>query len=331
MRNIFGFGVVLAVAGLMATVSTAYGQAGAGRARGGRQHGLDRHQRRESGGERRRSRDPRGDNSPGAGPGCHGHTAGPHPERAHQHQSGLGTAGNVVNPAGTTTPTGTNYQVPGTAGNVLNQTGVMPTTPGTVAPGTVPGTQYAPGTVIPGTPGATTYSSNYYAPGTQAGTNPASVTAATPGYAGQVMPGMAGYNSVNPMGTTMAPGYYYAGTAGMPYATSTTPGYYTACAADLHRPSAERPLRWYLRPPESRRLSRQFLRDDLYHDPVQLHHDGLQHRHDARHVYLLHVAVLIGLGRLEAAPGLGPAVRQSEAALFTEAASSARAASCRRQ
>jgi hypothetical protein len=46
------------------------------------------------------------------------------------------------------------------------------------------------------------------------------------------MPGMTGYNSVNPMGTTMAPGYYYAGTAGTPYTTSTpaygTNGYSTA-------------------------------------------------------------------------------------------------------
>ncbi len=39
------------------------------------------------------------------------------------------------------------------------------------------------------------------------------------------MPGMAGYNSVNPMGTTMAPGYYYAGTGGLPYATGATTGY----------------------------------------------------------------------------------------------------------
>jgi hypothetical protein len=78
-------------------------------------------------------------------------------------------------------------------------------------------------TAYPGS--TTTYSSNYYAPGVQQGGYPGTYTAATPGYTGRVMPGMAGYNSVNPMGTTMAPPYYYAGSAGMPYATYNTPGY----------------------------------------------------------------------------------------------------------
>jgi hypothetical protein len=132
-------------------------------------------------------------------------------------------AGNVA-----TTP-GSTYEAPGTTGTPFNPAGV-PTTntyqtnpaPGTVTPG-----RYAPGAAYPqGTYGATTYSSNYYAPGFQQGTYPAAAnTAASPGYTGRVMPGMAGYNSVNPMGTTMAPGYYYAGTAGMPYATGATTGY----------------------------------------------------------------------------------------------------------
>jgi len=80
------------------------------------------------------------------------------------------------------------------------------------------------GPLPPGTPGEWNYRSsnptNNYAPGTYPGTS----TAATPGYTNRVMPGMAGYNAVNPMPTTMAPGYYYADTAGMPYATYNNQG-----------------------------------------------------------------------------------------------------------
>jgi hypothetical protein len=85
------------------------------------------------------------------------------------------------------------------------------------------------------TPGASNPAQGNYAanamtnavPGLQQGAYyPGTAPSATPGYAGRVMPGMVGYDSVNPMGTTMAPGYYYAGTAGMPYATyNNTPGY----------------------------------------------------------------------------------------------------------
>jgi hypothetical protein len=106
----------------------------------------------------------------------------------------------------TTTPANT-YQVPGTTGTVVNPAGAG-------------GVQTYPGT--------TTYSSNYYAPGARVGTYPGTSTGATPGYANRVMPGMAGYNTVNPMPTTMAPGYYYAGTGGMPYATYNTPGSYSS-------------------------------------------------------------------------------------------------------
>ncbi len=56
-----------------------------------------------------------------------------------------------------------------------------------------------------------TYSS-YYVPGTQ-GT--------TPGAGAIGVPGM-GYNTVNPMGTTMAPGTYYSGAGYTPYGVPTT-------------------------------------------------------------------------------------------------------------
>jgi hypothetical protein len=99
-----------------------------------------------------------------------------------------------------------------------------------------PGAGYQAGTTYPGAANTTTYSSNYYTAGPQQGVYPGTATGATPGYTSRGMPGMAGYNAVNPMATTLAPGYNYAGTAGMPYATGTTtgnspaygaPGYYT--------------------------------------------------------------------------------------------------------
>jgi len=140
-----------------------------------------------------------------------------------------GTTGTVVNPAGAggvQAYPGNTYQAPGTTGSVVNPAGGVQTYPGNVAPGIVnTGTGYQPGTTYPGAANTTTYSSNYYAPGAQAGTYPGPSTGATPGYTNRVMPGMAGYNSVNPMATTMAPGYYYAGTGGMPYATNNTTGY----------------------------------------------------------------------------------------------------------
>jgi hypothetical protein len=107
--------------------------------------------------------------------------------------------------------------------------------PGTGAVRTYPGntttgignavTGYQGVAPYPGAVNRTTYSSNDSAPGYQAGTYPGPSTGATPGYTSRVMPGMAGYNDINPMATTMAPGYYYAGTGGMPYATYNTPGY----------------------------------------------------------------------------------------------------------
>jgi hypothetical protein len=121
---------------------------------------------------------------------------------------------------------------------VASLTGTAPVAygqPGTGAVRTYPGntttgignavTGYQAGTPYPGAANLTTYSTNDSAPGYQAGTYPGPGTGATPGYTNRVMPGMAGYNDINPMATTMAPGYYYAGTGGMPYATYNTPGY----------------------------------------------------------------------------------------------------------
>ena len=75
---------------------------------------------------------------------------------------------------------------------MIGQSGgtVTTTTPGYAAPGTI-------NAAMTNNPA---YSSYYYAPGTQTVPTPG---VATPGST-SVMPGMAGYNSINPMGTTMA-------------------------------------------------------------------------------------------------------------------------------
>jgi hypothetical protein len=120
----------------------------------------------------------------------------------------------------------------------LNQAGVTGASPAN----TVPGTAYTPGV---GNPAQGNYAANAMTnavPGFQQGTYPGTATAATRGYTGRVMPGMAGYNAMNPMGTTMAPSYY-AGTTGMPYATSNTPGY----AGTAGMPSAYRATTAYPR------------------------------------------------------------------------------------
>lgn len=132
-------------------------------------------------------------------------------------------AATPAQPGVVTTPANP-VQTPGAAvGTPTNPAGVAP---GTVNPGTVNAATAGP--LPPGTPGEWNYRATNpagtYAPGVQQGYQ-GTATAATPGYAGRVMPGMTGYNAVNPMGTTMAPSYYYAGTAGMPYATYSTPGY----------------------------------------------------------------------------------------------------------
>jgi len=223
MRKILGFGVVLAAAYLTGTVGTAFGQAGGAPA-------VPNSAARQA----IETVAPGATGAPAQAPGTAVNPA------AGTNVPAPGTAGSILNQAGvtgtTTTPgaaatpapstgigaaTGApNYQVPGTAGTVLNQAGVTGTTTAPAAPGTVnAGTAYAPNATT------SAYPSTTGAPGMMQGTYPASVTAATPGYVGRTMPGMAGYNNVNPMGTTMAPGYYYAGTAGTPYTTYNTPGY----------------------------------------------------------------------------------------------------------
>jgi hypothetical protein len=136
-------------------------------------------------------------------------------------------------PGGIGTTPGNTPQVPGTAGAVLNQSGVMPTQPGGIGttPGNVPQVPGTTGTVLnqsgvmPTNPASTAAGTMNPAAGVQQGAYPGAGTAVTPGYTNQVMPGIAGYNSVNPMGTTMTPGSNYAGTAGVPYTTGATTGY----------------------------------------------------------------------------------------------------------
>jgi hypothetical protein len=198
MRKILGFGVVLAVASLTGTAGVTYGQTGTGNV----------------------------PSTPGSLITAPGNSVQAANDAAAANRAGaLNRAAAAeaavtgqpttpaTNPAGTTSMTpGNTYQAPGTTGTVVNPAGAG-------------GVQAYPGATTPGAAGTTTYSSNYYAPGAQAGAYPGPSTGATPGYTSRVMPGMAGYNAVNPMATTMAPSYYYAGTGGMPYATYNTPGY----------------------------------------------------------------------------------------------------------
>lgn len=129
-----------------------------------------------------------------------------------------GAVGNAMNPTGNLNQTGIG------AGNAMNQPGMARGTPMNNAAAGNAGQTYTPGLA---NPGEWNYRSNpnaSYANQANQGIYPGTSTAATPGYTGRLMPGMGGYNSVNPMGTTMAPGYYYAGSAGLPYATYNTPG-----------------------------------------------------------------------------------------------------------
>jgi len=214
MRKILGFGVVLAVASLTGTAGVAYGQPGTGNisTRPGSLITAPGNSEQAANDAAAANRAGALNRAAAANAAVPGQPATPAP-----------------NAAGTTTTTtpGNTYQAPGTTGTVVNPAGAggVQTYPGNAAPGTVnAGTGYQPGTTYPGTANTTTYSSNYYALGAQEGTYPGPSTGATPGYTNRVMPGMAGYNAVNPMATTMAPSYYYAGTGGMPYATYNTPG-----------------------------------------------------------------------------------------------------------
>jgi hypothetical protein len=208
MRKILGFGVVLTAAYLIGTVGMAYGQ------------------------QRAPAPTPNAIANQAINTAVQGTTATPDQTAgvgantaAPTNAQVPGTAGNVLNQTGVTGAAPGKYQVPGTAGNVMNRAGVTGTSPANTATGTAaPGTPYM---VNPAQGNYATNAASNAAPGMQQGTYPGTATGATPGYTGRVMPGMTGYNTVNPMGTTMAPGYYYAGTAGMPYATYNTPGYVT--------------------------------------------------------------------------------------------------------
>jgi hypothetical protein len=224
MRRILGFGVVLAAACLTGTLGAAYGQQ-----RGGATGPNTIANQAINTAVQGATGTP---NQPG---GIGANAAAPTNVQV------PGTAGSVLNRAGVTgagpataspgtmtagarakTAAPGNVQVPGTTGTVLNRAGVTGTSPAN----TVPGTTYTPGVGNPARGNYATNAMTNAVPGFQQGTYPGTATGATPGYAGRVMPGLAGYNSVNPMGTTMVPSYYYAGTAGMPYATyNNTLGY----------------------------------------------------------------------------------------------------------
>ncbi len=261
MRTNLGFGVVLAVASLSAA-GTAYGQTGAAGTGGrGTPVGVGRtstvspstlvtapNNLEQQANEAAASNAINNGavNNGAVNPGIPGQVAPPP------------VAGNAVtNPVnGTQVPgafnrpgatNATTLPAPGTPGSINNNTGVVsgtvnqgagyPQNTGNTSAGypqaVNPGAGYSPANVYSSTPyNGSAYSSNYYAPGAQEGVAPSSaITAATPGYTNRVMPGMAGYNSVNPMATTMAPGYYYAGTAGLPYATGASTGYSTTYVA----------------------------------------------------------------------------------------------------
>jgi hypothetical protein len=238
MRKILGFGAVLAASCLAGTAGLAHAQTGAGNQAGSGAAGVS---------GRVNTTNPStlitapnnleqqaNQNATNAVAGTNANATAPGQTAATPPQSVLGTqpananpvAGTMANPAnGTQRTVGNAAQIPGTVANPVNstQTAVGNAAAGTVNPGTA-------NPLPPGTPGEWNYRSspaavNAYAPGVQQGSYPGAATAATPGYTNQVMPGMTGYNSVNPMATTMSPGYYYAGSAGMPYGTYNTPTY----------------------------------------------------------------------------------------------------------
>jgi hypothetical protein len=221
MRKTLGFGVVLAAAYLTGTVGMAYGQAG--RSAPAPRPPATNPARSALGNVEQQAAQAAGlDNSTGTTAPASGQPATTVPGQSATTVPGQ-SATTIPGQPATTIPGQPANMIPGQPATTVPASGAMTTTPANTyqVPG-ITGTQVNPAgtaTAYPGT--TTTYSSSYY----QAGTIPGTYTGATPGYTNRTMPGMAGYNSVNPMATTMAPGYYYAGTAGMPYATGTTTGY----------------------------------------------------------------------------------------------------------
>jgi hypothetical protein len=194
MQKYLGLGVVVAAAYLTGSWGAANAQTGAGRQAGGGAPAVGRTQTTSPSSlgaaannlEQQANEAAGLNNAPAATNAAPAQAAGAAPAQA--------TAG-MPAPGTTTVPPANTYQAPVTTGTMVNPAGT--------------------GTTYPAT------ATNMY----PAGSYPGTYTGATPGYTNQLMPGMTGYNSVNPMATTMAPGYYYAGTAGMPYATYGTPAY----------------------------------------------------------------------------------------------------------
>jgi hypothetical protein len=251
MRKILGFGIVLASACL---TGTSYGQGGGAATVGGRQGTTENSSlvtapnnlEQKANEQAEQNGTPVANTAvPGVNTAAPGGTATVPGSRT---GAGLNTAvpGSTETPAQTagiganTTPPGANsatgtpgigaqYATPGGM-NRGAQVGTTNAAPGVGDAGmpagtTNAGTTYTPGMANPGEWNYRTDPSNASGAGYQQGGYQGTATAATPGYTGRTMPGMAGYNNVNPMGTTMVPPYYYAGTAGMPYPTYSNPGY----------------------------------------------------------------------------------------------------------
>jgi hypothetical protein len=187
MRKFLGIGVVLSAASLTGSLGVANAQTGAAGQAGRGTTSVGRPQTPSPNNLEQQAVEAAGvNNTAGSANAAPGQATGAVPGQP---------AGGMPAPGTTTTPPANTSQAPTMTGTAPNPAGAAAGSPGTV-------TNNAP---------------NLY----QAGT----YTGATPGYTNRTMPNMAGYNSVNPMATTMAPGYYYAGTAGMPYATYSNPGY----------------------------------------------------------------------------------------------------------
>lgn len=254
MRTNLGFGVVLAVASLTAA-GTTYGQVGAAGTGGrgtpvgiGRTNTVSPSSLLTAPNNLEQQANEAAANSGAVNPGMPGQVA-PAPVAGNQAPPAAPLSLDRSRTTGTFPAPGTSGSVnntgtlpaPGTPGSINNNTGIASETvnqgagyPQNAANSSAgypqavnPGAGYSPANVYSSTPyNGSAYSSYYFVPGAQEGVTQSSrITSATPGYTGRVMPGMAGYNSVNPMGTTMAPGYYYAGTAGMPDAAGATTGY----------------------------------------------------------------------------------------------------------
>jgi len=217
MRRMLGFGAALAVIGLIGTLDTAYGQAGADGKVG---RGTSTAGTAENALQGNALPGETNTGTTATSPPTVGTLTGT------QAPATSGTGTTVPGTVTSTATPATAYQSPGTTGiGTMNPAAGTTTAPGYLAPGVV-------NRVNPVNPGAVnrTYSSNYYATGAQPAMAPGTVVT-NPANAGAVgMPGM-GYNSVNPMGTTMPAGSYYQGAG---------PGNYVAPAYGAQYPVRQR-------------------------------------------------------------------------------------------